>query len=107
MFKPKKSEIDIQSSYYADTARTYDQMHVYEKDAHYFALNFMLSARGKGYNISEGDGLAYSYSIFNDFNYIAQISSRVHILNTSNTTSSDLYKTADSIALMAIKNCDA
>jgi ubiquinone/menaquinone biosynthesis C-methylase UbiE len=240
MFKHnQKSEIEIQRSYYTDTAKTYDQMHVHEKDVHYFALTFMLSAmnfldgtsvldvgagtgrtvayiknnyphidvkgvepvaelrqvgyskglsesdliagdglslpfednsfdfvccfgvlhhirtprivikemlrvakkaifisdgnnfaqgsflsrtlkqgfnllglwsivdliktKGKGYTISEGDGLAYSYSIFSDFDYIRHKTKRVHILNTSNTTSSDLYKTADSIALMAIK----
>lgn len=35
------SEIEIQRSYYRDTAQIYDQLHVHEKDVHYFALTFM------------------------------------------------------------------
>ena len=62
-----------------------------------------IKTKGKGYTISEGDGLAYSYSIFNDFDFIRQNTKNVHLFNISNTTSSDLYKTADHIALLGIK----
>jgi len=232
------SEVEIQRSYYRDTARIYDQLHVHEKDAHYFALTFMLGAieflegqslldvgsgtgrtisyiqtsnpnikvvgiepveelrqigyskgisedqliernglsipfddnsfdivcsfgvlhhiktpslviqemlrvarkaifisdsnnfgqgtllartlkqsfdllglwkfvdliktKGKGYTISEGDGLAYSYSLFNDFNYIKKHCKTVHLLNTSPTSSADLYRSAEHLGLLGI-----
>ncbi|BAQ66454.1 class I SAM-dependent methyltransferase [Geminocystis sp. NIES-3709] len=62
-----------------------------------------IKTKGKGYTISEGDGLAYSYSVFNDFNYIRRNCKTVHLLNTSNTKGANLYKNSDSIALLGIK----
>jgi ubiquinone/menaquinone biosynthesis C-methylase UbiE len=61
-----------------------------------------IKTKGKGYTISEGDGLAYSYSIFNNYQQIRQQCKSVHILNTSPGTI-DPYKTADHIALLGIK----
>jgi hypothetical protein len=34
----RKSDVDIQRAYYADTAHEYDDMHVREDDEHGFAL---------------------------------------------------------------------
>ena len=62
----------------------------------------MIKTRGKGYTFSQGDGLSYSYSVFNDFNLIKKNCKRVHILNTQNS-GHNLYKSSGSIALFGIK----
>lgn len=62
-----------------------------------------IKTRGKGYCISEGDGIAYSYSVFNNFKQIKKSCKQIHMLNTKNA-GPDLYKTASHIALLAIKN---
>lgn len=61
-----------------------------------------IKTKGRGYSISEGDGLAYSYSIFNNYHQIRQSCKSVHILNIS-PGGIDIYKTADHIALLGIK----
>ena len=58
--------------------------------------------RGKGYTISEEDGLAYSYSVFNNFKQIEHVCKSVHILNTRGGRINP-YRTADHIALLGIK----
>ncbi|WP_211299204.1 class I SAM-dependent methyltransferase [Methylovulum psychrotolerans] len=58
---------------------------------------------GKGYTLSEGDGLAYSYSVFNNYNQIQKACNNIHILNTK-TGSANLYRTASHIGLLGIKN---
>ena len=40
------------------------------------AVNF-LKTRGKGFLVTEGDGLAYSYSVYDSFELIADWASRV------------------------------
>jgi ubiquinone/menaquinone biosynthesis C-methylase UbiE len=62
----------------------------------------LIKTKGKGYTISEGDGLAYSYSLFNDFNYIKNHCKTVHLLNTSPTSSADLYRSAEHLGLLGI-----
>jgi ubiquinone/menaquinone biosynthesis C-methylase UbiE len=57
---------------------------------------------GKGYKISEGDGLAYSYSVFSDYKQIARACKSVHMFNTSGG-SANLYRTAAQISLLGIK----
>src|SRR5215472_5512298 len=42
-----------------------------------------VKTRGRGYILSEGDGLAYSYSVFSDYDMIARQCKRVHLLNTT------------------------
>jgi ubiquinone/menaquinone biosynthesis C-methylase UbiE len=42
----------------------------------------LIKTKGKGYTISEGDGLAYSYSVFNDYDQIQQQCESVHLINT-------------------------
>lgn len=62
----------------------------------------LIKTRGKGYTISEGDGLAYSYSVFNNFNQIKRQCRSTHLINTSNGRINP-YRTADHIALLGIK----
>lgn len=60
-----------------------------------------VKTRGKGYTLSEGDGLAYSYSVFNDFPLIRK-HCEVHVLNTS-AGGVNPYRTASHIALLGLK----
>ncbi|MBP8788766.1 MAG: class I SAM-dependent methyltransferase [Moraxellaceae bacterium] len=62
-----------------------------------------IKTRGNGYMISEGDGLAYSYSVFNNYKQIHQSCKSVHLLNTS-PGGINPYRTSDSVALLGIKN---
>lgn len=61
-----------------------------------------LKTRGKGYTISEGDGLAYSYSVFNDLKQIQAQCRKVHLLGTRDS-GANLYRTAPQVALLGIK----
>jgi ubiquinone/menaquinone biosynthesis C-methylase UbiE len=63
----------------------------------------LIKTKGKHYSISEGDGLFYSYSVFNDYKQIAKKCPSVHILNTS-TAEGNLYRTASQVALLGIKD---
>ena len=40
----------------------------------------LIKTRGKGYTMSEGDGLAYSYSVFDNYKQIAKECGSVHLL---------------------------
>lgn len=57
---------------------------------------------GKGYAISEGDGLSYSYSVFNDYPQIRRRCKSVHVLNTTNAGPNP-YRTASHVALLGLK----
>ncbi|MBV8661623.1 MAG: class I SAM-dependent methyltransferase [Hyphomicrobiales bacterium] len=57
---------------------------------------------GKGYAISEGDGLFYSYSVFDDYQQIRRQCKSVHVLNTTDAGPS-LYRTASHVALLGLK----
>jgi ubiquinone/menaquinone biosynthesis C-methylase UbiE len=46
-----------------------------------------LRTSGKGYRITEGDGLAYSYSVYDSFNQIAQWADRIFVIPTDKTKS--------------------
>ena len=61
-----------------------------------------IKTHGKGYSISEGDGLAYSYSVFNDYAQIKRRCRSVHVVNTTNA-GPDLYRSASHVALLGIK----
>lgn len=63
--------------------------------------NFV-KTRGKGYSITEGDGLAYSYSVFSNLAQIRAACRCVHLFNTMNA-GPDLYRTAGHVALLGIK----
>jgi len=62
----------------------------------------LIKTRGKGYSISEGDGLAYSYSVFNNYAQIREQCKSVHVLNTRDGFINP-YKTAGHVALLGIK----
>ena len=61
-----------------------------------------IKTRGKGYSISEGDGLFYSYSVFNDLKLIRERCESVRILGTRDS-GPNLYRTAPQVALLGIK----
>ena len=61
-----------------------------------------IKTKGKGYSISEDDGLAYSYSVFNNYQQIKSSCKSVHIMNPKNA-GVNLYRTADHIVLLGIK----
>lgn len=65
------------------------------------AVDFV-KTRGRGYTISEGDGLAYSYSVFTNYAQIRKECRSVHLLNTS-AGGINPYRTSDHIALIGIK----
>lgn len=62
----------------------------------------LINTRGKGYAISEGDGVAYSYSVFNNYKQIQEQCKSIHLLNTKEG-GVNLYATASHIALLGIK----
>jgi ubiquinone/menaquinone biosynthesis C-methylase UbiE len=62
-----------------------------------------IKTKGKGYTISEGDGLAYSYSVFNNYNQIKKQCKRIHLLNTKDGAW-NFYRTVSHVALLGIKN---
>jgi SAM-dependent methyltransferase len=67
-----------------------------------WSLADRIKTKGKGYSISEGDGLFYSYSVFNDLPQIARTCQSVHFLNTDQS-GPNLYRTASHVALFGLK----
>jgi ubiquinone/menaquinone biosynthesis C-methylase UbiE len=65
-----------------------------------------IKTKGKGYVMSEGDGLVYSYSVFNDYKQIRKACESVHLVNTTDAAP-DLYRTASHVALLGIKRTAA
>jgi len=61
-----------------------------------------LKTRGRGYLLTEGDGLAYSYSVFNDYARIRAKCRSVHVLNTVDGGVNP-YRTASHVTLLGIK----
>jgi ubiquinone/menaquinone biosynthesis C-methylase UbiE len=61
-----------------------------------------IKTKGKGYTISKGDGLAYSYSVLNDYKQIRAACESVHMMNTRDS-GPNLYRTAPHLALLGIK----
>lgn len=62
-----------------------------------------IKTKGKGYMTSDGDGLAYSYSVFNNYKQIRQACRCIHFLNTMDG-GPNLYRTAGHIALLGVKS---
>ena len=66
------------------------------------AANFV-KTRGKGYLFSEGDGVSYSYSVFNDYHQIQRYCRRIHVINTSQqAVGVNPYTSAGHVALLGI-----
>jgi SAM-dependent methyltransferase len=61
-----------------------------------------VKTRGRGYTISDGDGLAYSYSVFSDYPQIVRSCRSVHLLNTV-PAGANLYRSASLVALLGLK----
>lgn len=62
----------------------------------------LIKTHGRGYTISEGDGLAYSYSVFNNYAQIKLQCRSVHVINTV-AGGVNPYRTASHVALLGIK----
>ncbi len=62
-----------------------------------------IKTRGKGYLVSEGDGVYFSYSMFNDMAQIRSACRKVHLLDNTGGARADLYRTAQGLALLGIK----
>jgi hypothetical protein len=65
-------------------------------------LAVLIKSGGRGYRLSKGDGLAYSYSVFNNYWQISRECSRVHLTNTT-AAGINPYRTAGHVALLGIK----
>ena len=63
--------------------------------------NWLKSGR-KGYYISEGDGLFYSYSVFDAYPILREQCDLIHIVNTS-AGGPGIYRSCGHAALLAIK----
>jgi SAM-dependent methyltransferase len=57
---------------------------------------------GRGYFESEGDGVAYSCSVFNDWAQIRRACSAVHVCNTTGGGKNP-YRTAPHVAVLGLK----
>jgi SAM-dependent methyltransferase len=63
----------------------------------------LVKTRGKGYTYSEGDGVAYSYSVFNSYDQVARACKSVHVLNTdAGSWGVDPYRSAAHVALLGL-----
>lgn len=62
----------------------------------------LIKTKGRGFTISEGDGLAYSYSVFNNYRQIREQCKSIHMLNTIDGQI-NTYRTASHVALLGIK----
>jgi SAM-dependent methyltransferase len=65
------------------------------------AANYIKTG-GKGYSITRGDGLFYSYSVFESLPRIKNRCGAVHMMNTL-PAGNDFYKTAEHVAIVGIK----
>jgi ubiquinone/menaquinone biosynthesis C-methylase UbiE len=62
-----------------------------------------VKTRGKGYSVSEGDGVYYSYSVFNDYPQIRAACREIYLLGNTGDAHYDLYRAAPGLALLGIK----
>jgi ubiquinone/menaquinone biosynthesis C-methylase UbiE len=62
----------------------------------------LIKTGGRGYRISAGDGLSYSYSVFNNYKQVKNQCKSVHILNTTSGAINP-YRSASHVALLGIK----
>ena len=67
-----------------------------------FDLAVFIMTKGKGFYITPGDGVSYSYSVFHNYKQIKKECNHVHILNTKGNGINP-YSTATHVALLAIK----
>ena len=72
------------------------------RSIHLWKAAYWLRTGGKCYGISEGDGLSYAYSVFDDYDFIAGQCEEVHMLNTRGK-GPDLFCNAQNVALFGRK----
>jgi ubiquinone/menaquinone biosynthesis C-methylase UbiE len=65
------------------------------------AVNYIKTG-GKGYSITRGDGLFYSYSVFESLPLVRDRCRAVHMMNTL-PAGNDFYKSAEHVAILGIK----
>jgi ubiquinone/menaquinone biosynthesis C-methylase UbiE len=63
---------------------------------------YWVRSGGKGYRITESDGLAYPYSVFDDLPLLRSACAAVHCMNTKGE-GPDLYARAGHVALLGVK----
>lgn len=63
----------------------------------------LMRTRGKGYHVSEGDGVFYSYSLFDNYEQIRKACHSVHLLNTT-AAHTNPYRSAAHVALLGLKD---
>jgi len=61
-----------------------------------------IKTKGRGYTITEGDGLGYSYSVFSNLRQIKKVCPSIYLLNTK-SAEPNLYRTATHVALLGVK----
>jgi ubiquinone/menaquinone biosynthesis C-methylase UbiE len=59
-----------------------------------------LRTRGKGYHFSEGDGVFYSYSLFNDVP-VMEAKFKKSLFMSTRPSGGNLYRSADTVAILA------
>jgi len=62
----------------------------------------LIKTRGKGYTISEADGLAYSYSVFDNYRQVRNACREIYTFNTRNAGTNP-YRTAGQVAVWGSK----
>jgi SAM-dependent methyltransferase len=67
-----------------------------------WGLTDYIKTKGKGYTISEGDGLSYSYSVYNNYDQVKRNCKSVHVFNTY-PAGINPYRSAGHVALLGIK----
>jgi ubiquinone/menaquinone biosynthesis C-methylase UbiE len=68
------------------------------RSLHLWKAAYWLRTGGKCYGISDGDGLSYAYSVFDDYEFIRAHCKQVHMVNTSGT-GSDFLSSARNVAV--------
>lgn len=63
---------------------------------------YLIKTGGKGYRYTEGDGISYAYSVFDDLALLRSRCAQIYMTNTT-PGGPDLYRTASHIALLGIK----
>ena len=62
----------------------------------------LIATRGRGYMITDDDGISYRYSVFDDYPLITRECHRVHLLNTMQTAL-NFYRSASHVAILGLK----
>ncbi len=69
---------------------------------HLWGIANYIKTAGKGYSITEGDGLFYPYSVFDSLPLVKQHCAATHMMNTL-PAGNDFYKSGEHVALVGIK----